>query len=118
MLGKPRILILYLIILDACADQENFRRGWGVLKTFLVINVFHRGPYEPPSRNNWTQGVQFLLEKGLVLVFLDNIEPLTIFQGWGFKPLPSPLGPPMLISAAAVRSKAEIMLLLLFLLVH
>ena len=27
----------------------------------LVINVFHRGPYRPPSRNNWTQGVPMFL---------------------------------------------------------
>ena len=29
---------------------------------FLVINVFHRGPYGTPSRGNWTLGVQLLLE--------------------------------------------------------
>ena len=31
----------------------------------LVINVFHKGPCEPPSRSNWTQerSVQVLLRK-------------------------------------------------------
>ena len=36
------------------ADPENFVR-WGVLTfsvCFLVISLFHGGPYEPPSRNN------------------------------------------------------------------
>ena len=29
---------------------------------FFVKNVFHREPYGPPSRSNWTQGVQLLFE--------------------------------------------------------
>ena len=40
--------------------------GWGegpdnVFFSFLVINVFYRGSYEPPSRSNW---VQLLFEGG------------------------------------------------------
>ena len=39
------------------------RGGERVLKTyFLLINVFHRGPYEPPSRRNRTHGVKLLLQ--------------------------------------------------------
>ena len=34
MLGKPRILILYLILFDAYADQENFRQSAGSWKPF------------------------------------------------------------------------------------
>ena len=29
---------------------------------FLVINVFHQGPYGPPSRSIWTQRAQTLFE--------------------------------------------------------
>ena len=29
---------------------------------FLVIIAFHKGPYGPPSRSNWTQKVQLLLK--------------------------------------------------------
>ena len=28
----------------------------------IYDKVFHRGPYRPPSRSNWTHGVQLLLE--------------------------------------------------------
>ena len=35
----------------------------------IKVNVFLRGLYGPPSRSNWTQGVQ-LLEKGSVTEFL------------------------------------------------
>ena len=33
----------------ACADR-------GILTSFLVLNVFHRGLYESTSRSNWTMG--------------------------------------------------------------
>ena len=33
-------------------------------KNSFVINVFDRGSYGPPSRSNWTPGVQLLLEGG------------------------------------------------------
>ena len=73
--GTPLILtgIKYLFLIKkkkkknkcvSCADPENFAR-WreGVLKLFLVIDVFHRGPYGPPSRGKRTQGVQLLIER-------------------------------------------------------
>ena len=53
------------------ADPENSIRG--ILTFFLVINIFHRGPYEPPFRSNWTQGVQLLLNGGLYQNFLGNL---------------------------------------------
>ena len=28
---------------------------------YSVINILYRGPYEPPLRSNWTQGVKLLL---------------------------------------------------------
>ena len=35
-------------------NLKNSSGGMGVLTRFLfvVINVFHKGPYEPPLRNN------------------------------------------------------------------
>ena len=36
---------------ETMCGSRKFRQG--VLKTFLVINVFHREPYGPPSRSNW-----------------------------------------------------------------
>ena len=37
--------------------SRKFRKGGGVLfSSFLAINEFHRGPYVPPSRSNWTRG--------------------------------------------------------------
>ena len=44
--------------------DENFRQGGPDNVMFLVINIFHRGSYKPPSRSNWTQGVQLLFEEG------------------------------------------------------
>ena len=49
-----------------CAEPEKFRQGWGP----DIINVFHRGPYVPHSRSNWTpRGVQLLLEGDPYLYF-------------------------------------------------
>ena len=40
--------------------------GGGVLTIFfLVVNVFHKGPYGPLPRSNGTRGVQLLLEGSL-----------------------------------------------------
>ena len=39
---------------DACADPEKLHQC-GPDNVFLVINVFHRGPFRPPSRSNWIQ---------------------------------------------------------------
>ena len=36
--------------------------GGGGAELFLIINVFHRGPYGSLSRSNWTRGVLLLLE--------------------------------------------------------
>ena len=38
---------------------------------FLIINVFHIGPYGFPSRSNWTRGV-LASRGGCVSVFLRN----------------------------------------------
>ena len=53
--------------------------GWGILTTVvLVINVFHRGPYEPPSRNNWTPWVQLPLEGVGTRIFKDICSRLGV----------------------------------------
>ena len=52
----------------------------------LVINIFHRGPYRPPSRSNLTQGVQLLLEGDPY----RNLSLLVIFQGGGGSGPPVP----------------------------
>ena len=55
------------------ADPENSVRGGGgggggrggaggPYKVFLVINVFHRRQFEPPSRSNWTFGSNCFLK--------------------------------------------------------
>ena len=58
----------FKIMLAAWTDQETFVKWWGgggwTWQRLLVIVVFHRGPYEPPSRSNWTHRVQLFLEGG------------------------------------------------------
>ena len=56
----------FKIKLAAWTDPENFAKwgGGGPDYVFLVITVFYRGPYEPPSRSNWTHRVQLFLEGG------------------------------------------------------
>ena len=41
----------------------------GVLIMVFLFNVFHRGPYGPILRSNWTPCVQLLLEVGLYQYF-------------------------------------------------
>ena len=52
---------------------------------FLVNSSFYKGPYDPPSRSNWTQGVQLLLERGVCTSnFKENyITPCDFPGGWG-----------------------------------
>ena len=50
--------------------------------SFLVINIFHRGPYEPPSRNKWTRGAHLLLEGVRTSIFKETYSHV-IFQGGG-----------------------------------
>ena len=95
---------------SAWADPENSVRGGGVggggvgvgsyLTTFFS-KVFHIGLYEPPSRNNCTQGVQLL---GSVPVFLRKPLATCDFPGvcvcvggggGGPHPAPPRLDPPM-----------------------
>ena len=47
--------------------------GGGPNNVILVINVFYRGPYEPPSRGVWGHGVQLLLEGGPYQYFEGNL---------------------------------------------
>ena len=54
--------------------QKICQRGRGccpdnVFVCFFVINVFHKGLYEPISRSNWTRWIQLLLES----IFLKPI---------------------------------------------
>ena len=49
---------------------------------FLVINVFHRGPYGPPLRSNWTLGP--IASRGWsVLGFLRNHIANCVLLGGG-----------------------------------
>ena len=65
--------------------------GGGGPENIFVINISHRGPNGPPSRSNWTKGVQLLLE-GSVPVFLRKHIATCDFQG-GPRPLyPRPSG--------------------------
>ena len=56
--------------------------------SFLVINVFHRGPYGPPLRSNWAKGFRLLLERGpyqqLFFIFRGG------WGGGGPDPMPLP----------------------------
>ena len=73
-------------------DQENFVSGCPD-NVFLVINIFPRWPYEPPSRGIWGQCVKLLLE-GAVPVFLRvHISTYDFPEGIG-TPVP-PLDLPM-----------------------
>ena len=47
---------------------------------FLVISIFHRGPYRPTSRSNWTLWVQLLLERGPYQYFYGNKKQIVIIQ--------------------------------------
>ena len=38
-----------------CLVNERIQKS-SSYNVILVINVFHKGPYEPHSRSNWTQG--------------------------------------------------------------
>ena len=65
-LKRQRIHMCCLVMFDFDSHaliQINPSVG-GVLTMicFKGINVFHRWPYAPPSRSNWTQGVQLLPE--------------------------------------------------------
>ena len=63
--------------------------GGGVLTTFLIICVFHRRPYEPPSRSK--RGPIASLW-GFVSVFLRKPIANVIFQGGGSgRPVTPPL---------------------------
>ena len=59
------------------AGESRQRRGGSPDNVFLVPNVFHRGPYDPPSRSNLSHGVQLLLrtsisKKAYNLVEIDH----------------------------------------------
>ena len=56
------------------ADRENSVGGEGGPESVLTISVFYRGPYGPPPRSDWTQGVQSLLEGGPYRYFYGNIQ--------------------------------------------
>ena len=66
----------------ACADPENSVMRMGVLKTFLFINVFHRGPCGPPPRSNWTLGSN-CFSRGSVPVIIRKQTATCDFPGVG-----------------------------------
>ena len=64
----------------SCVDLKNVVSGkGGVLKAFFVCfvfshqHIFHRSPYEPPSRSNWTLWVQLLLERGRPYQYFSHL---------------------------------------------
>ena len=76
-------------------DPDNFvGRGGGR----GVINTFHRGPYEPPSRSNRTKGVPLLLEGVRTSFSKETYNPW-----WESGPLSLQLDPPMERSIPALR---------------
>ena len=60
-------------------DLENLVTG-DPDRVVLVINVFHRGPFEPASRSNWGP---IAFRVGLYQYSLGNLQPLAIFQKVG-----------------------------------
>ena len=40
----------------------------------VAINVFHRGPYRPPSRSNWNRGVPYQNYKGNIWQLVIDIK--------------------------------------------
>ena len=42
-----------VILLHAQIKKISSEVGGGGFHVFLVMNIFHRGPYGPPSRSNW-----------------------------------------------------------------
>ena len=40
----------------------------------VAINVFHRGPYGPPSRSNWNRGVPYQNYKGNIWQLVIDIK--------------------------------------------
>ena len=87
---------------------ESRKFSQGVLKTFLFIIVFHRGRYEPPSRSNWTQGVQLLLEGVHTSISKEHLATCDFSGGWGFRTPCPPLDPPMHIHIQKVSKGAKI----------
>ena len=65
----------------SCLEPENFTSG-GPEVLFSNQHIF-MGHYGPPSRSNWTQWVQLLLEGSPYQNFKGNLWPLLIFQGGG-----------------------------------
>ena len=54
------------------SDPENYVNGvggWGT-DNFLVINIYHRWPYEPPSRSNCK-----IFNKCLSLLLIEQQQP-------------------------------------------
>ena len=52
-------------------ESRKFRQGEGVLKLFRGQHI-HTGPHGPPSRSNWTQGFQLLLEGVRIHMTLES----------------------------------------------
>ena len=64
---------------------------------FLVVNVFHRGPYEPPFRSNWTPWSSRFL-RGSVPEFLRKPIATCGFPGGGGGGGLDPLSPTLEMS--------------------
>ena len=70
-------------------DPENSAREWGILKTFLVINVFHMGLYGPTREA--IGPLELLLNGGHYQYFKEaSYEHVRFSRGRGFCPLCGP----------------------------
>ena len=66
--------------------SRKFRQEGPDNVVFNGMSVFYRGPYEPPSRSNWTPGSN-CFSRGSVPVFLrKHIATWDFLQGRGFGP--------------------------------
>ena len=80
-------------------DPDNFATGWGggggsdiwgggglTFSVCFLIIKFHRGPYEPPLRSNWTHG-PIASQGRSVPVCLKKSIATCDFPAWGLDPL-------------------------------
>ena len=67
-----------------------------MLKTVLIISIFHIGLYGPPLRSNGTRRVQFLLEGSIPVFLRKHILATCDFPG-GSGPTVRPLDSDMLL---------------------
>ena len=82
-LARMSCIVAFYDVSWACKSRKFHQVG------ALVINIFHRGLYESPSRSNWNQGVKLLNRGGSLPVFVSKPIATCDFP-WGS---PDPLPP-------------------------